>query len=107
MKTRILPLLVILPSLWSAAQAAPGGPVPDGPPTLAPDPADNVPQITIRRDGKNRVEEYRISGKLYMVKVTPPNGIPYFLVDRGGNGQFVNEGPGEPLAVPQWVIGRF
>jgi len=25
-------------------------------------------------------------GKLYMVKVTPPHGVPYYLVDPGGDG---------------------
>jgi hypothetical protein len=80
-------------------------PVPDGAPT-----AKDIeePQITIRNKGTHREEEYRLHGKLYMVKVTPPKGKPYFLIDTTGNGKFVrHEGPAVPLSVPEWVIKTF
>jgi hypothetical protein len=80
-------------------------PVPDGPPT-----AKNIdePQITIRNKGTHREEEYRLHGKLYMVKVIPPKGKPYYLVDNVGNGKFARyEGPAVPTVVPMWVIHTF
>ena len=41
------------------------------------------------------VEEYRVGGLLRMVKITPARGVPYYLIDRNGDGRF------EP---PQGVI---
>lgn len=34
------------------------------------------------------VEEYRVGGMLHMVKITPARGVPYYLVDRNGDGRF-------------------
>ena len=58
---------------------------PPPPPGLALDPALE-PQVTISRRGEDKVEEYRVNGKLYAVKVTPPHGVPYFLMDDIGDG---------------------
>jgi hypothetical protein len=80
-------------------------PVPDGAPA-AKDVAE--PEITIRSKGRERIEEYRLNGKLYMIRITPSKGRPYFLVDQSGRGQFVrHDGPVAPTAVPQWVIRTF
>lgn len=44
------------------------------------------PEVTIiQRDG-DVVEEYRVGGQLYMVKITPSKGLPYYLVDSDGDG---------------------
>ncbi len=40
------------------------------------------------------VEEYRISGQLRMVKVTPVRGAPYYLYDRNGDGRMDNDKDG-------------
>ena len=37
------------------------------------------PQVTVRQQGNDRVEEYRTGGKLFMVVVTPKDGVPYTL----------------------------
>jgi hypothetical protein len=80
-------------------------PVPDGAPT-AKDIGE--PEITIRNKGTVRVEEYRLHGKLYMIRVIPPKGKPYYLIDQIGRGQFTrHDGPVAPIAVPQWVIHTF
>jgi hypothetical protein len=44
------------------------------------------PQVTITRHGKTAVEEFRIGGRLYMIKITPSKGLPYYLVDSDGDG---------------------
>ena len=33
------------------------------------------------------IEEYRVGGLLRMVKITPARGVPYYLVDRNGDGR--------------------
>jgi hypothetical protein len=105
----LLALTLVLPLALNAAdKIAPppdAQPVPDGAPTARD---IDEPTITIRNKGPQRQEEYRLHGKLYMVKVTPAKGKPYYLVDNIGNGKFVrHEGPAVPLVVPQWVIKTF
>lgn len=82
--------------------------VPDIPPPPGMVDAGLEPQVTILQRGEDRVEEYRIGGRLYMVKVTPPHGRPYFLVDERGDGIFNRHDVlGPPLVVPMWVIKEF
>lgn len=105
----LLALVVALPLVALAVDAKgpppDAQPVPDGAPT-AKDIAE--PQITIRNMGTHREEEYRLHGKLYMVKIIPPKGKAYYLVDNIGNGKFVRyEGPVVPTVVPQWVVRTF
>jgi len=86
----------------STAQPIPEPPPP--PPGFELDPAAE-PQVTIRKRGEDTVEEYRIAGKLYMMKVTPPGGRPYYLIDERGDGKFARqEGPGTGVRPPMWVI---
>ncbi|HLA35596.1 MAG TPA: DUF2782 domain-containing protein [Rhodocyclaceae bacterium] len=66
------------------------------------------PQITIKRRGEDKIEEYRINGKFYMVKVTPPHGVSYYLIDDNGSGNWVRQEITSPnLRVPMWVVGSF
>lgn len=64
------------------------------------------PEVTIRKRGEDTVEEYRVNGHLYMVKVTPSIGPSYYLVDRDGNGLFDKQMSQvyEDFRVPQWVL---
>lgn len=83
-------------------------PVPEiAPPPGVKDP-DLEPQVTITRKGENKVEEYRMHGRLYMVKVTPRNGKPYFLIDQRGDGLMRRYDDLSPnLVVPMWMIKEF
>jgi hypothetical protein len=66
------------------------------------------PQVNIIKRGEETVEEYRIGGKLYMLKVTPPHGVSYYLVDSKGDGQFSRQDNLDSgVRVPQWVLMRF
>ena len=68
------------------------------------------PEVTIVERERDTVFEYRINGRLYMIKVTPPHGKPYYLVDRKGNGSFVQEETAvgdKGISVPMWVIHTF
>jgi hypothetical protein len=91
-----------------AARPANLQPVPDPPPPPAGyelDPALE-PQVTILQRGTDTVEEYRIAGKLYMVKVTPSHGVSYYLLDERGDGQFVRQDTAFDSGIrpPMWVI---
>ncbi len=101
-------MLASLPAVAAdKAPAPPAGstPVPDG----APKPGEiEEPSITIRSRGGERIEEYRLRGKLYMIRITPPTGVPYYLIDQMGRGEFTrHEGPAAPTAVPHWVLKTF
>ncbi len=94
-----------------AAQQAPADlqPLPEPPPP-PPGVVDSSlePQVVITKRGEDRVEEYRLNGKLYMLKVTPPNGISYYLIDEKGDGKMTRqESLDSGLRVPMWVIGTF
>lgn len=68
------------------------------------------PQVTITRRGEDKVEEYRINGRLYMIKVTPRIGPPYYLIDRVGDGAFSDGATGgldQGIRPPMWVIREF
>ncbi len=104
---RLLPLLFIvsLPAWAAQGDLQPLPAVPPPPPEMQAFDAAMEPQVTIvKRESETR-EEYRIKGKLYMVKVTPAVGKPYYLVDRLGDGNFVeaNIAP-NPVKPPMWVI---
>lgn len=101
-------LVIALPALAQdrlRAQPIPEPPPP--PPGFELDPALE-PQVTIRKRGDDQVEEYRIGGKLYMIRVTPPNGRPYFMIDQRGDGKFTRqESHDSGIRPPMWVIHQF
>ena len=81
-------------------------PLPDVPPPpgVTAD-ADLEPQVTITRRGEDTVEEYRINGRLYMMKVTPAAGPVYYLVDEEGKGAWARRNNyGADVQPPRWVI---
>jgi len=109
-------LLCLLLNVFSFTALA-DKPVPDNIETLpAPvfdagadsgQPEDNAP-VTITRQTDPVVEEYRVGGKLYMIKVTPKIGAPYYLVDDRGDGKFARqESLDTGFRPPRWVIHKF
>ncbi|TSA51071.1 MAG: DUF2782 domain-containing protein [Nitrosomonadales bacterium] len=99
-----------LPMLVLAADKPQLEPLPEPPPPPAgyePD-AVSEPQVTIVKRGEETVEEYRVGGELYMMKVTPSHGVPYYLLKEQKDGGWARmDGPGESLAIPNWVLFRF
>ncbi|TDR80728.1 DUF2782 domain-containing protein [Paludibacterium purpuratum] len=69
--------------------------------------AQPEPEVTIVQRGQDKIEEYRINGKLYMVKVTPSIGVPYYLVDDDGSGNLRQIDPNRRIIIPRWVLFRF
>ncbi|MEW6562344.1 MAG: DUF2782 domain-containing protein [Pseudomonadota bacterium] len=95
--------------LCSHAWAAPPADVPPPPPMDANE-ADsgNEPEVTIIKETEQTVEEYRVNGRVYMIKVTPKIGSPYYLVDDRGDGKFARqESLDTGFRPPRWVIKRF
>ncbi len=98
-------LCIVLPV---TAADRPGNlqPVPDPPPS----PGFNIdpalePQVTIIKRGTDTVEEHRIGGKLYMLKVTPAHGVPYYLIDEKGDGRMTRQDSFDfGVRPPLWVI---
>jgi len=94
-----------------AQTPAPAPAAPDAkPPAMVPLDDSLEPQVTIIKREGNTIEERRINGKLYEIRVTPVHGVPYVLVDQSGDGNFqrIDSSPGTPtLSVPMWVIGTF
>lgn len=94
--------------------------LPEPPPPVknykAPPPAKKVatesealpePEVHITTQGDDRREEYRLGGKLYMIKVAPKKGRPYYLIDKEGKGEFIRTDLQQELSPPMWVIKRF
>jgi len=81
------------------------------PPTFdaGPDAAPgDEPEVTIIKQTEQTVEEYRVGGKLYMIKITPKHGVPYYLVDDRGDGKFSRqESLDSGVRVPRWIIHKF
>ena len=102
--------LLTLPSFTVAEEEPEYVDVP--PPPARVDSDDDVsgeelePEVTIIQREDATVEEYRVNGLLYMIKITPIAGKPYYLVDKNGDGlmeskitQLYND-----FRVPQWVL---
>ena len=107
---RLLLLLALSICLATPVLAQAPAPAPDTqPPAMVPLDESLEPQVTIVKREGNTIEERRINGKLYEIRVTPAHGVPYTLVDQRGDGNFVRvDSPGtSTLSVPMWVIGTF
>ncbi len=77
------------------------------PPSISAEDNPDEPVITIIKKQGETIEEYRVGGQLYMMKITPKHGVPYYLHREDQDGAWVNVGPNPPLSVPKWTIFRF
>jgi hypothetical protein len=76
----------------------------------APKGDSNVEVYSSTREDGTKIEEYSHHGQVYMVKVSPPHGMPpYYLYDNDGDGAFERRLPGgyKHISPPEWVIKRF
>src|SRR5918997_1506267 len=78
----------------------PEAPPPPPLPTLLDEPAVRIPVQT-----QDQVEAVREGGRVVMLKVTPPNGPTYYLVDTTGNGNWMRrDALDDGVRVPMWLI---
>lgn len=116
MKARLL-LSALLLSLslpaWAADAPPPPKlePIPDVPPpvnaTSAAPVIEEGSEVTTRQDGEVRIEEFRRKGgQLYLVKVTPRVGAPYFLVNPNDSISSIPspDGHDKNQRTPAWII---
>jgi hypothetical protein len=116
MRTLLLALLSCLAIdafAQTAARSRPPGTMPldeaPPPPALVESDPELQPQVTIRTEGGQTIQEFRLRGKLYMQRVTPRHGRPYILVDHKGDGTFTKQDNtlDNGVRVPQWVLAEF
>lgn len=104
-KTLLAALLLMAPCSLMAEEAASQPQPPDLPPKVE---SGEVlePEVTIIESDKGTTEEYRISGRLYMVKITPIAGPAYYLLDSNGDGMLDVREEARPgnISIPQWVL---
>jgi hypothetical protein len=117
-RAALLSLLLALglPVLAQNPKTPAPAPAPDAPgaggfleaPTVKPSPVAGEaaePEITIRETGDQTIYEYRVRGMLYMVRIQPQFGPPYFLIDTDGNGSLdLRSSSPTDISIPQWVL---
>ncbi|MDP2153241.1 MAG: DUF2782 domain-containing protein [Methylotenera sp.] len=77
------------------------------PPSISTEENADEPVITIIKKENETIEEYRVGGQLYMLKITPKHGVPYYMHREDQEGAWINDGPNPPLSVPKWTIFTF
>jgi Protein of unknown function (DUF2782). len=112
MRPPIIPVLLFFFALAPGADEAPPPQVLEELPEPPPSPAGSAgdeelePEVTIRKRGEETIEEYRIKSRIYMVKVIPRVGLPYYYLDTDGDGllgtrQYDYD---KNLQINQWII---
>jgi len=106
---KLLISLLLAAALPALAQTPPRlEPLPAPPPPPPGMTDEDGPRVNIPVQREDKVEEVRQNGRVVMMKVTPPNGIPYYLVDTTGNGNWMRrEGLDPGISVPMWTIKTF
>lgn len=112
MKPRLRPFLfaslLMAGTAWAQQSSRPPlEPIPESPPLPGPITEEDLiePQVTIRKEGEDEVTEYRVGGRVYMIKVVPAHGgTPYYLIDRTGNGVMERFDGTPELSVPMWIL---
>lgn len=66
-------------------------------------------QVIIKGDKDEVISEFRINGQLYMIRITPKKGLPYYLVDGDGDGNLETRWNdlAPDLLIPSWVLLRW
>lgn len=94
-------VLLLLGCLGQSSAAAAAGSVLPGP--------DEAPEITIVPREGDVIEEYRVNGRLYMIRVIPRRGVPYYLIDTDGDGNLETRRNelSQDLVIPGWTLFRW
>jgi hypothetical protein len=101
----LLAILIVASSVATAQRKPPPKlePLPEPPPP-PPMPVD-APAVRIPVHEGDKIEEVRQGGRVVMLKVTPPNGPTYYLVDTTGNGNWMRrDSLDDGVRVPMWPI---
>lgn len=97
--------LLMSANIWAADPALPQAPV--IPPPLM-DGESIEPEINIIQKEDRMIEEYRVNGELYMIKVTPTVGKPYYFIDTDGDGSLeTKQFELQSDLVPNWILFKW
>ncbi len=97
--------LLMSANIWAGGSIAPQ-------PPILPEPlmdGESIePEINIIQKEDRTIEEYSHNGQIYMIKVTPTVGVPYYFIDTDGDGsldsqQFELQGE----MVPNWILFKW
>ena len=105
MMRRLLLVGILLISIAHAQNRPPKlEPLPEAPPP-PPLPTLDEPAVRIPVQKEDKIEEIRQGGRVVMLKVTPPNGPTYYLIDTTGNGNWMRrDSLDDGVRVPMWPI---
>jgi hypothetical protein len=109
---RLPAILLVLVVFAAAAQQRPPKleplPEPPPPPPIPAEQGADEPRVRIPVQASDLVEPIRQNGRVVAVKVTPPNGKPYYLIDTTGNGGWMRRDSLDTgLSVPMFPILEF
>lgn len=109
MKRLLAAALLVIPVAVAAEEAAPVPEPPRFPAGVeAVDEPTPEPEVTIVERERDTVFEYRINGRLYMIKIVPAFGPPYFFIDNDGDGNMETRATDFTLIrVPHWVLATW
>lgn len=83
-------------------------PLPEAPPPPVVRDGADEPAVRIAPQAGDKIEEIRDGGRVIMIKVTPPGGVPYYLVDTLGTGNpAARESLDSGIRPPMWTITTF
>jgi len=96
-------LLLLAASAVAAAAQENGATLPEPPKVKQGEVLE--PDVTIIEQKDRTIEQYSINGHIYMIKITPSAGPPYYLYDLDGDGQMdVRRSSPMDIGIPQWVL---
>ena len=97
------PVAVLLFMCAAAGASAQEKPALELPPPVIREEGPDEPAVRIPVQQGERVEEVRVGGRVVMLKVTPPGGATYYLVDTGMRRDALEDG----VRVPMWLLYLF
>ena len=106
--------LLLAAAAVSAVQPPPPPPppgmvdAPPPPPVMQSGEPMAAPDVTIIQTDNERIYEYRVGATLYMVRVVPRVGAPYYYFDSNGDGELdYHETDPRRSKVNMWEIFRW
>ncbi len=94
-------------TLWMILWLSPafGRSLEEPPPPVASPEEAMAPEVVIVPKKGAVIYEFRRGGQLFMIKVVPKVGLPYYLIDTDADGVWDKRlDDVAPLSVPQWIL---
>jgi hypothetical protein len=108
---RLLAIMLVSVAVQAAAQQRPPKleALPEAPPPPPiPESGVDEPRVRIPVQEGDKIEPIRQGGTVVAVRVTPPDGKPYYLIDTTGNGNWMRrDSLDDGVRVPMFPILEF